>query len=215
MRGIPIVVSMVLAFVAIAGLPNEALAKCGSGSSVLPGIVLIVDGGVDGEYLGQSQAELPLDSEEIGAKELTCHWVTSEDGTRRSRQQAIVVLSKSGYAEVLESFLREMIPAQEALHAALGRYANSVSELGPYGLSVELPADLAVSDSGWSAITKVRRLEIGCEISVMADNAAGVVAGGGEWTPRCFAMPDPPQQPSVINIRGFTPMRFGAGAPPL
>ncbi len=118
-----------------------------------------------------------------------------------------MVLSKSGYAEVLESFLREMIPAQEALHAALGRYANSVSELGPYGLSVELPADLAVSDSGWSAITKMRGLEIGCEISVMADNAAGVVAGGGEWTPRCFAMPDPPQQPSVINIRGFTPIR--------
>ena len=214
MRDIPIVVSMVLAFVAIAGLPNEALAKCGSGSSVLP--VLIVDGVVVGEYdMRQPQQNMPLDREEIGAIEVTCHWVTSEDGTRRSRQQAIVVLSKSGYAEVLESFLREMIPAQEALHAALGRYANSVSELGPYGLSVELPADLAVSDSGWSAITKVRRLEIGCEISVMADNAAGVVAGGGEWTPRCFAMPDPPQQPSVINIRGFTPMRFGAGAPPL
>ncbi len=208
MRGIPIVVSMVLAFVTIAGLPNEALAKCGSGSSVLPGYVVMVDGVVLGEYQTlQSQPDLPLESEEIGAISITCRWVTSEDGTRRSRQQAIVVLSKSGYAEVLESFLREMIPAQEALHAALGRYANSVSELGPYGLSVELPADLAVSDSGWSAITKVRRLEIGCEISVMADNAAGVVAGGGEWTPRCFAMPDPPQQPSVINIRGFTPIR--------
>ena len=65
MRGIPIVVSMVLAFVAIAGLPDEALAKCGSGSSVLPGIVLIVDGVVVGEYQTPSQADMPLDSAEI------------------------------------------------------------------------------------------------------------------------------------------------------
>lgn len=163
-RPIPIL-SAVL--VAIAVTPGTAAAKCveSIGHPVRPGYVLIVDGQLIGEYAMGAQADMPP-KEEIHSVHVTCIDAPQADAAAGARQAAVTLVTKSGSARLLTTYLSDLVREQEEHRARHGSYAPDLETLGFFRSRVPVALEMRVEEAGWQATARVEGLDPVCTVAV-------------------------------------------------
>lgn len=150
----------------MAAAPADAAAKCrpSAGVDVRPGVVLIVDGRVVGEYENGDEVSGKFPPrDELFSIAVTCRDVTTPSSPRPTRQNAIIIVTKAGVLPLVETWLADLVDAQRAHLARTGRYAGTASELrveAPLSLQLQLHA----TETGWSAETHVSALRVVCAV---------------------------------------------------
>ena len=153
---------LTLAVVALSLVFAEgAAAKCSSRIQV-PGLgpnesVLLLDGSivpsrvVEGQIFAEGLDE--IDPSTIHSVELTC-WnpATGEFGGGVVGVPIILVLSK-GLVESTRAPIEALLRAQKAYFSEHSRYAQSLDDLGAFGVSDNAMLELSVTSAGWSAST--------------------------------------------------------------
>lgn len=155
-----------VALLAAAAMPSEAAAKCleRAGSPVLPGYVLIVDGDRVGEYAMDANPEMPP-SEEILVLSVTCVRAAGDENPA-ARQAATVVVTKKGASRLLNSYLRDLVAAQEEYRSMTGEYTADLARVGFFDSHIEIPIEMEVGRMGWFAAATVPGSNTTCRVAV-------------------------------------------------